>query len=166
MITVTWLSAVNSPTVIPLAVLGVFVLLASLGLVVAVARARGPGPGDTAVAYERAWDRLDFVTVWNLSSPRMRDGRSRDQFVRDKQAAYREERGLAQLIRIVSPEQVDVNGPVARVLTRLELRTGESVVDEILLERTGSSWAVTAYHIASRHPGRPADEGTGDARSG
>ena len=52
----------------------------------------------------------------------------------------------------MQPEQVDVNGPVARVLTRLQLHSGESVVDEMLLERIGPAWHVTAYHISSGDP--------------
>jgi hypothetical protein len=139
-----------SPTVVPLVIVLVAVLVAAGGLLVAVARQEGPGPAETAVAYERAWDRLDFAMLWNLSSPRLRDGRSRADFVRDKQAAYRNERSLAQLVRSVRPETVDVNGPVARVLTRLELADGQSVVDEMLLERIGTTWLITHYSIATR----------------
>lgn len=138
-----------SPTIVPIVVVGVFVLVVSTILVVAFARPGGPDPADIAVAYEHAWDRLDFPTLWNLSSPRMRDGRSQAQFVRDKQAAYGREPGLQRLVRSVRPERVDVSGPVARVVTRLELADGESVMDEMLLEQVGSVWQVAEYHIAS-----------------
>ena len=67
----------------------VFTLLMSTWVIVAVAKAGAPSPADTAVAYEHAWDRLDFSTLWNLSGPNLRDGRTRDQYVRDKVAAYR-----------------------------------------------------------------------------
>ena len=128
-------------------------MVATGWLVVAVAKAGSPSPADTAVAYEHAWDRLDFSTLWNLSGPGLRDGRTRDQFVSDKLAAYRGEGpGVSALVRSVRPEQVDVNGPVARVLARLDLHTGESVVDEMLLERIGPAWHVTAYHISSGDP--------------
>ena len=50
------------------------------------------------------------------------------------------------------PAQVDINGPVARVLARLELHSGETVVDEMLLERIGPAWHVTAYHISTEGP--------------
>ena len=147
------LAADPSPTLLPIILLTVFTIGMSIWLMVAVAKAGGPNPADTAVAYEHAWDRLDFATLWNLSGPTLRDGRTRDQFVRDKQAAYASEgRGLSALVRTVEPEKVDVNGPVARVLARLHLHTGETVVDEMLLERVGPSWHVTAYHLASRHP--------------
>ena len=154
-------AAVAGPTVVPLLLLGTFVLVVSIALLALVARSEGLGPADTAVAYERAWDRLDFATLWRLSSPTLRDGRSRDQFVRDKQAAYRQEGGgLAGLVRSVRPERVDTRGPVARVVTRLELRDGQSLVDEMLLERNGASWQVSAYHLASRGADSPHGDGS------
>jgi hypothetical protein len=144
------------PTLLPILLLLGFTLVMSTWVIVAVAKAATPSPADTAVAYEHAWDRLDFSTLWNLSGPNLRDGRTRDQFVRDKVAAYRAdghgEAVLAGLVRTVQPEKVDVNGPVARVLARLELHSGESVVDEMLLERIGPAWHVTAYHISSGDP--------------
>lgn len=142
-----------SPTIVPILLFLVFTLVICTWLVVAVAKAVAPNAADTAVAYEYAWDRLDFATLWNLSGPNLRDGRTRDQFVRDKLAAYRAEGGgLAGLVRSVKPERVDVNGPVARVLARLELHSGERVVDELLLERIGPAWHVTAYHLSSGDP--------------
>ncbi|MEW6476203.1 MAG: hypothetical protein AB1679_28420 [Actinomycetota bacterium] len=148
------LAAVNlHPTLLPITLLTVFTIGMSVWLMVAVAKAGTPGPADTAVSYEHAWDRLDFATLWNLSGPNLRDGRTRDQFVRDKMAAYEGEGPrLSSLVRSVEPEKVDVNGPVARVLTRLHLHSGETVVDEMLLERIGPSWHVTAYHLATGHP--------------
>jgi hypothetical protein len=147
------LAATPHPTIVPILLLLAFTVGMTIWLFVAVAKAGGPGPADTAVAYEHAWDRLDFATLWNLSGPNLRDGRTRDQFVRDKVAAYHHEvQGLAGLVQSVHPEKVDVNGPVARVLARLDLHSGESVVDEMLLERIGPAWHVTAYHISTGDP--------------
>jgi hypothetical protein len=142
-----------SPTLVPLMVVAVVVMVLGGGLVYIVGRGTGPGPADTAVAYEHAWDRLDFATLWNLSSDKLRDGRTRADFVAGKHAAYRGEGGLARLVRSVRPEVVDVSGPLARVVTRLELADGQSVCDEMLLERVGSAWRVTAYHLASPRKG-------------
>src|SRR5204863_8227668 len=117
-----------SPTIIPILALLVFTLAITAWLVVAVTRGASQGPADTAVAYEHAWDRLDFSTLWNLSGPNLRDGRTRDQFVRDKVAAYRGEgHGLNGLGRSVQPAQVAVSGPVARGPSRLELHLGGTV---------------------------------------
>ena len=138
-----------SPTIVPIVALGTFVLVVSTALVVFFGRPNHPGPADTAVAYEHAWDRLDFAMLWHLSSPRLRDGRSREEFVRDKQAAYHNEPGLRRLVRSVQPDRVEVSGPLARVVTRLELADGETVADEMLLEQVGSAWQVVDYRIAS-----------------
>ena len=155
------LAADPHPSYIPILALLVFTIVIVTWMVVAVAKAGAPGPGDTAVAYEHAWDRLDFSTLWNLSGPGLRDGRTRDQFVRDKLSAYHGEGPtLAGLVRTVEPERVDVNGPVARVLTRLRLHSGETLVDELLLERVGPAWQVTAYHLSSRDPRSQIEPGT------
>ncbi len=146
------LGANLSPTIVPVLLIGTAVLVLFTALIVAVGMHGGPGPVDTAVAYEQAWDRLDFGTLWNLSSARLRDGRPRADFVRDKQQAYQSDETLTRLVRAVRPERVEVNGPVARVFTRLDLADGETVVDEMLLERVGSTWLVTAYHLASSRP--------------
>ena len=147
------LAADPYPTIVPIIMLLVFTVVISTWVVIAVAQMTTQSPADTAVAYEHAWDRLDFSTLWSLSGPNLRDGRTKDQFVRDKLAAYQgESPGLAGLVRSVRPEQVDINGPVARVLARLDLLSGETVVDEMLLERIGPTWHVTAYHISSGDP--------------
>jgi hypothetical protein len=142
-----------APTLIPLLVVGVLVMVFGMMLIWVIGRGAGPGPADTAVAYEHAWDRLDFATLWNLSSDKLRDGRSRADFVAGKRAAYSSEGGLARLVRSVRPEVVDVSGPLARVVTHLELADGQNVRDEMLLERVGSAWRVTAYHLASPRKG-------------
>jgi len=155
------LAADPYPSYVPILLFLVFTVGMATWLVVAVAKQAAPSPADTAVAYEHAWDRLDFSTLWNLSGPGLRDGRTRDQFVRDKVTAYRGESGaLAGLVRTVEPERVDVNGPVARVLTRLRLHSGETLVDELLLERMGPAWQVTAYHLSSHDPRTRIEPGT------
>jgi hypothetical protein len=141
------------PTAIPVAIAALVAFALCVALVVLVSKMGAPGPSDVAVAYEYAWDRLDFATVWNLAGPRMRDGRTRAEFVRDKQGAYAVEGQLSGLVRSVRPEKVDVNGPVARVLTRLELADGNSVLDEVLLERIGANWQVASYSLADRKSG-------------
>ncbi|MGH8973401.1 MAG: hypothetical protein ACRD0C_09370 [Acidimicrobiia bacterium] len=142
-----------SPTLLPLLVVAVLVMVFAAVLIYLIGRGTGPGPADTAVAYEHAWDRLDFATLWNLSSDKLRDGRTRADFVAGKRAAYQGEGSLARLVRSVRPEVVDVSGPLARVITHLELADGQSVRDEMLLERVGSAWRVTAYHLASPRKG-------------
>ena len=50
-----------------IAIVGTIILVLMIAVVVAIARDRGPGPGDVAVAYELAWDRLDFESLFTLS---------------------------------------------------------------------------------------------------
>src|SRR5262249_9158408 len=63
----------------------ILVLAACFGLLVfmwvSIGREPGPSAADVAVAYERAWDDLDFSLVYDLSGPEMRDGMHRDRFV-------------------------------------------------------------------------------------
>ena len=57
-------------------------------LFIAVAIENGPEPADVALAYEMAWDRLDFDTLFDLSGPELRDGAKRPGFIATKRAAY------------------------------------------------------------------------------
>ena len=41
----------------------------------------GPGPADVAVAYETAWDKLDFDLLFDLSGEELRDGLHRAEFI-------------------------------------------------------------------------------------
>ncbi|MGZ8764965.1 MAG: hypothetical protein ACXW2C_04620 [Acidimicrobiia bacterium] len=119
-----------------------------VALVVAVAFERGPTPGDVAVAYELAWDRLDFAALWILSSAELRDGRGRADFVADKQSAYRNQPRLRAVV-----EHVEIEGAAehsrrtASVLTRLDLRDEAAVHNEIRMQRIHGSWRVVAYAL-------------------
>jgi hypothetical protein len=119
-----------------------------VGLVLAVAFERGPTPGDVALSYELAWDRLDFPSLWTLSAPELRDGRSRKDFVADKQSAYRDQPRLRAVVDHVEVEAVAVHGRrAASVLTRLDVRDGPSVHNEVRLERRNGSWRVVSYAL-------------------
>jgi hypothetical protein len=116
------------------------------GLVLAVAFERGPTPGDVALAYELAWDRHDFTTLWSLSSGELRDGRSRNDFVADKRAAYRDQPRLRAVVEHVEVEAVAQQAQrAASVLTRLDLRDEPSVHNEIRLQRIHGGWRVESY---------------------
>lgn len=131
-------------TVLVLAAIGFLVV----ALVVAVAFERGPTPGDVALAYELAWDRLDFTTLWTLSSPALRDGRNRTDFVADKRVAYRDQPRLRAVVEHVGIEAVTQHGGrTASVLTRLDLREEASVRNEIRMQRIHGSWRVVAYAL-------------------
>ena len=128
----------------------ILVLLAIFGLVVgfvlAVAFERGPTPGDVALAYELAWDRHDFTTLWTLSAGELRDGRNRAEFVADKRAAYRDQPRLRAVVDHAEVEAVAQLGQrAASVLTRLDLRDEPSVRNELRMQRVHGSWRVDSY---------------------
>jgi len=127
-----------------LVLLAIFGLV--VGLVLAVAFERGPTPGDVALAYELAWDRHDFTTLWTLSSGELRDGRNRAEFVADKRAAYRDQPRLRAVVDHVEVEAVAQLGQrAASVLTRLDLRDEPSVRNELRMQRVHGSWRVDSY---------------------
>lgn len=125
------------------------VILGLIGaLVIGVAVERGPTPGAAALAYELAWDRLDFDTIWSLSSSGLRDGRKRHDFIRDKRAAYEGQPRLRAVVEHVVIEAVARQGHnAAAVLTRLDLRDEAPVRNELHLERRLGSWSVIRYEL-------------------
>ena len=130
----------------PAIIVGVLVLALGVAVLIALALDR-PDPAETAVAYEEAWDRLDFDLLWRLSSSELRDGRARQAFVADKGAQYRERVDLAGLIDRVEVETLDTVGQYARAQTHLHLRNGEEFRNEMRLRREGNRWSVVAYRV-------------------
>lgn len=130
-----------------LIVVGVVVLLC-LALVVAVAIDPGPPPGEVAIAYELAWDRLDFDTLWLLSAPELRDHRNRDEFVRAKREAYADRRALAGLARHVGLEDIVAGRDAATARTQVELHDGTVVHNQVQLIKHVGRWLVCAYDLA------------------
>ena len=74
---------------------------------VAFAKEPGPAPADVAIAYENAWDRLDFDLLYDLSGSELRDGLRREQFVLVKQKAYAASGNTARLNAQVAVDDVD-----------------------------------------------------------
>lgn len=143
------------PSIAPGVVVAVLVVIAGVAVLVVLALDRGD-PADTAVAYEEAWDRLDFALLWNLSAPPMRDGRDREQFVADKGDAYGRRTDLSRLVERVRVERVDVIGRRARVVTVLHLRDGGEFRNEITMRRHAWRWAVDGYRVGpARSMGPP-----------
>lgn len=128
-------------------VIGVVVLLC-LALVVAVALDPGPPPGEVAIAYELAWDRLDFDTLWLLSAPELRDHRNRDEFVRAKRDAYADRRALAGLARHVTLDDIVAGSDAATARTQVELHDGTVVHNQVQLIKHVGRWLVCAYDLA------------------
>ena len=129
------------------AVVATLVLLLVGAVVVVYARDPGPTPEDIAVGYELAWDRLDFDALWSLSGPSLRDGLDKTAFMAAKREAYRERPELQHLAGEVHVEGLDVVGDRAVVRTRLTLRDGSVVRNEVGLDRHTFGWTVADYHL-------------------
>jgi hypothetical protein len=133
--------------VIVFAVVAVLVVALIVASGIAISRDPGPTPADVALGYEIAWDRLDFETLWVLSTSELRDGRTREEFVAAKRAAYRDQPGLRRLARHVLVEEATAGPHVAVVITSVELRDGSSLRDELKLVRRAGRWQVLSYGL-------------------
>lgn len=134
------------------AIIAIAVLALVVALVIAVARDPGPPPDDVAVAYERAWDRLDFDALWTLSGDELRDGMPRRDFVAAKHAAYRRQPELGQLAAGVIVEHLEVGRHVAVARTRVDVRGGGVATNEIQLVHRGGRWVVVTYRLLGSEP--------------
>jgi hypothetical protein len=137
-----------------LVALAVFALV--VALVVAFAFDPGPSPAESALAYEEAWDRLDFSALWDLSGDELRDGLDRKAFIAAKQAAYSQQQGLGQLAREVTLEDTRSARSIAVVHTRVELRDGGTARNEVRLTKRAGRWVVVAYQLRTDAPPAPA----------
>ena len=129
------------------AIVGIAVLALVIALVVIVAIETGPPAEDVAVAYEGAWDRLDFDALWDLSGDELRDGLGRKAFVDAKRAAYAGHDALGHLAGAVVVERADVGTAVASVATRLTLRDGTTARNDIELAKRAGKWVVVDYRL-------------------
>lgn len=127
-------------------VLGILLVLVVV-TVVMVARDPGPGPEDVALGYEHAWDQLDFDAVFRLSGPELRDGLRRSEFVAAKRAAHRAGGSEGHLVAHAQVESVHTDADAAVVVTRLDLRGGAQVRNEVGLARRAREWQVVAYAL-------------------
>jgi hypothetical protein len=126
----------------------VLVLVVGLAIVLVVAVAKDPGstPTEVALAYEHAWDDLDFEVVYKLSGPELHEGVQKAQFVDAKRAAYPGGRFGHRVAEAV-PESVAAAGDSAVVVTRLSLHDGSVVHNELRLMRRSRVWEVVAYEL-------------------
>ena len=113
---------------------------------IAVGKEPGPGPADVAIAYERAWDDLDFTLLYDLSGEEMHDGMRRDRFVVAKRAAYQSTGTRARLGAKVSVVTSIIGHQTALVVTNVEANGG-SVTNNVMLEKRSNGWVVVGYSL-------------------
>ncbi len=130
------------------AIVAVAVFAVIVATIVLFARDPGPLPSEIAIAYELAWDRLDFEALWAMSGDEMRDGLDRKAYVAAKAAAYAGRSDLGGLVDRVDLDHVEVGIGHAHVRTAVTLRAGDVLHNDVLLTRRSSSWVVTGYALA------------------
>jgi hypothetical protein len=129
------------------AVVAVIVLALALAVVVMIAKDRGPGPGEVAVAYELAWDRLDFESLFTLSGTELRDGLDRRAFIAAKRSAYRQQHALGGLVEQAGVEDLASTRDAAVAITRVELNDHTVVRNRVEMIRRNGRWQVVAYRL-------------------
>jgi hypothetical protein len=130
------------PLVIALAIVGVLLFF----MWIAVGREPGPGPSDVAIAYERAWDDLDFDLLYDLSGPELRDGLRRDQFIAAKRAAYAKTGARRRIGARINVETSVSGHQAALVVTKVTADGGE-VLNNVMLDHTANGWVVVKYAL-------------------
>ncbi len=129
----------------------VVVLVVLLGLaaavVVGVAKDPGPSPTDIALGYEHAWDELDFDVLYRLAGPELHDGMSKADWVAAKRAAFADRSDHGHLVTESVAEEETCREDAAAVMTRLTLRDGSVVHNEVRLLRRSRKWEVVAYQL-------------------
>ena len=130
----------------------ILVAALAIALVVIIALDPGPTPSDVAIAYEEAWDRLDFDTLWTLSGTELRDRRTRADFLRAKGDVATGRSALAELANQVEVDDELVGSDLAVVHTRLRLRDGASVRNQVELAFRDGAWKVIGYRLEGAPP--------------
>ena len=119
-------------------------------LVVHVDRVReaspGPGPADVAIAYESAWDKLDFDLLYDLSGDELRDGLRRDRVHRRQAGRVRRRPAHARIGADSRVDDVVATRQTAIVATRVTTDEG-SVHNRVMLEQRATGWMVVGYSI-------------------
>ena len=130
----------------PLVIAAIIIIALLFVMWIAFAKEPGPGPADVAIAYEIAWNRLDFDLLYDLSGEELRDGLRRDAFVAAKKSAYAASGAGGLLDAQVEVEDVVATQQTAVVATRVT--TDEHpVCNRVLLEKRSTGWMVVGYSI-------------------
>jgi hypothetical protein len=138
------------PLVIALVVIGLLLLF----MWISVGREPGPGPSDVAIAYERAWDELDFDLLYDLSGAELRDGLRRDQFIAAKRKAYASSCKSARIGAHITVETSVAGHQTALVVTQVAA-DGGAVRNNVMLDHTANGWVVIGYSLRPENENAP-----------
>ena len=141
------------------AVVATVVLALAITVVIVIAKDRGPGPGEVAVAYELAWDRLDFESLYTLSGSELRDGLDRRRFIAAKRSAYEQQHDLGGLVERVGVDQMANSREAAVAITTVELHDQAVVHNRVEMTRRNGRWQVVAYRLEPSAEDAPRTDG-------
>jgi len=141
------------------AVVATVVLALAITVVIVIAKDRGPGPGEVAVAYELAWDRLDFESLYTLSGSELRDGLDRRGFIAAKRSAYEQQHDLGGLVERVGVDQMANSREAAVAITTVELHDQAVVHNRVEMTRRNGRWQVVAYRLEPSAEDAPRTDG-------
>ena len=130
----------------PLVIAVVIIFFLMVSMWVAIGIEKGPSPADVAIAYERAWDELDFVLLYELSGNELRAGMRKDQFVAAKRAAYARTENTERLAARIEVDTSVVGHETSMIVTRVSIGDG-SVRNNVILERRANGWVVVSYSL-------------------
>lgn len=132
------------PVIVALAV----VVALAITMLVLVGNERGPQPADVAVAYELAWLRRDYSSVFDLSAKELRDGLDRAAFVAAKRAGDAKVGDHSERDLDVIVDEMVAATDAAVVVTRVSA-TGNDLRHRVMCERRQGKWQVVAYNLVS-----------------
>lgn len=130
----------------PLAIALAIIALLLLFMWIAVGREPGPGPSDVAIAYERAWDELDFGLLYDLSGPELRDGMRRERFIAAKRSAYANTHTKGRIGARIGIETSVAGKQTALVVTKV-VADGGAMHNNVMLDHTANGWVVIGYSL-------------------
>jgi len=132
---------------VPLVIAMGVVALLLLFMWIAVRREPGPGPSDVAIAYERAWNDLDFNLLYDLSGEEMRDGLRRERFVRAKQSALGDARTRGKHPRAAVTVETTIAGHQTALVVTSVTSGDAHVHNNVVLEKRANGWVVVGYTL-------------------
>lgn len=113
---------------------------------IAFAKEPGPGPADVALAYERAWDRLDFDLLFDLSAEELRDHMRRAEFVAAKRGAHGSGAPTERVAARIEVEDLVTANDTALAVTRVTTADG-AIRNNVMLEKRSGGWVVVGYSL-------------------
>jgi hypothetical protein len=127
------------------AVVLVLVVALVVAVIVGVAKDPGPSPVEIALGYEHAWKLLDFDVLYRMSGRELHDGLTKADWIAAKRVAYAHGTPAGHLVEDVAADEDLREGDAAVVTTRLTMRDGSVVHNEVRMLRRSRAWEVVAY---------------------